>query len=331
MNNRRCVSGKCKLRTERITNVHLNVPVANILHNPQNQWNRLCYGNIRFASNGHILSSVDWNEFNSKNYVIAHCSIVSSVSVSKNGYYINSPCDELVNSNGNAWSTPVLLATFKSFISKPIYFEHLQVPSLSKGMILDAIARPVIHMGKDGSKIKIYYIDILTATNRKHIDLADRIESGELATMSMGCSTDVQCSKCGKIFKDGEGSCKHIDDDLLTYFIDENGEKRIIAELCGYCKKNKYGKWVGVPKSVEFIEASWVEKPAFRGAVINHLIQDKTYKVANNNISQLTIDDMFKIRVADKDSMSAIKVAKNYLLEQKIINNMINEKNNLSP
>lgn len=321
MSKRRCTSEECILKSDRESKINLDLPVIDILYNPQKQWNYLRKGNIRTASSRKL--SVDWKKFNSDEYLFSHCSIISSCEVEDNGYYIKPPSDELVNSNGNAWSTPVLLATFKTFIGKPNYFEHIQLSALSKGTILDAIARPVKYVSRDKkSTANVLYVDILVATNRKHTDIIDRIESGELNSLSMGASAyHVQCSRCGKIFKDDEKSCNHIENELLEHFVDENGISRIVAELCGssYIDK-KTGERIGNPASIEFIEASWVENPAFRGAVVNHFIEDKEKilsKQASNKILDLVIDDIFSLRVADSSSMTAIRVAQDYMRKKR--------------
>lgn len=320
---RRCTSESCKLNAARAANIRLDLPVVNILHNPKREWTRLGRGGFRIASERSL--NVDWNEYNSEDYLFTQCAIVSSVETEDNGYYIKPPCDELVNSNGNAWSTPVLLATFKSFVGKPNYLEHVQIPALSKGILLDAVARPVKYIGKDGkSESDVYYIDILVATHRKHAGIIDRIESGELNAMSMGClANQVQCSRCGIILSDDQKNCKHLDNQMLEYFTDENGVNRIVAELCGssYIDQTT-GERVGDPNSVEFIEASWVEEPAFRGAVISHFILDeqsekrRMEKSASDKMLQLAVDDLFKLKVADNSGMLVIKVAQQFLREQ---------------
>ncbi len=56
--------------------------------------------------------------------------------------------------------------------------EHIQLPALSKGFIVDAIARD---LGKS------VYVDILVATDRKHRKLIQDILSGSINALSMGC------------------------------------------------------------------------------------------------------------------------------------------------
>ena len=66
----------------------------------------------------------------------------------------------------NAWSNPVLLATFGTFRGAQNYHEHVQIPELSKGTILDAVIRPVAYQDDDGKTAAVNYVDILVATNK---------------------------------------------------------------------------------------------------------------------------------------------------------------------
>jgi hypothetical protein len=221
-----------------------------------------------------------------------------------------------VNNNGNAWTNEVLLATFRTFVGGENYLEHVQVPELSKGKLLDAVLRPLTYQDKEGRKADIYYCDILVATDRKHDRLVSKIAGGELTTMSMGCLADwVTCSKCGKVMGDNTPNCRHLDNELLTRFKDKKGVERVVSELCGRSTWDKKAKkWLGDPKSVRFIEASWVEHPAFWGAVLNHYVSELPKAAANClNFStaklQLAVDDIFKMRVADKNGMLVLRVA----------------------
>ena len=56
--------------------------------------------------------------------------------------------------------------------------EHVQIEELSKGRIIDAVARDI------GESL---YVDILIATERKHKDLVKAIENHKMSTLSMGC------------------------------------------------------------------------------------------------------------------------------------------------
>lgn len=165
----------------------LDAHVVKILDQPKQQWNylkRKTMGSKRFAG---LQDQVDWSLFNPKDYLFTHDTIVASVQVAKDGYTIVDPCHELVNANGNAWSNQVLSHAFRTFIGKPNFYQHYQIQGFEKGLILDAVLRPVTYVGSNGKKADIFYVDLLVATNRKHKDIVRRIIDGQLTTMSMGC------------------------------------------------------------------------------------------------------------------------------------------------
>lgn len=170
------------------------------------------------------------------------------------------------------------------------------------------------------SGIVAHNCDILVATNRKHADLVHRIESGKLSTLSMGCLADkVQCSICGKIIGDGERECEHLERHLGKQVVCEDGETRICAELCGCLGKDgNFEKG-----SCEFIEASWVDNPAFPGAVLNEFVETPEIKQARESeerdLAHLFDGNLFeRLKVADKESNIAIKVVKKFSKIDKI-------------
>lgn len=310
--NRRCDSGVC-LAMAGTRTYSLDLPVATVLQSPRSEWGLL-------ASGGRIRTAreldVDWKKYSQDEFLFSHCSIVASVQVKKDHHTIVPACTELINNNGNAWTNEVLLATFKTFVGGENYLEHVQVPELSKGKLLDAVARPVSFKDKQGRTADVYFVDILVATDRRHDALVAKIAGGELTTMSMGCLADyVTCSKCGKVMGDSDANCKHLETEMLKDYEDEDGDETKVAELCGRMVK-KGSKWEADSKSVRFIEASWVEKPAFTGAVLNHYVGEKeasrilafpTWKLAE------TVGDMFKLRVADRMGMMVLRVAREEL------------------
>jgi len=204
-------------------------------------------------------------------YLLSHATIVASVDVYapqgvKTGkmtdnrgmeievkwpeYRIKPECQELINNNGDAWERSLLLSTYRTFIGAPNYLEHIQIPELSKGFIVDAIARDL------GNTC---YIDILVGTDRKHNVLIQDILSNKLNAMSMGCvSLFTICTHCGNVAIDDTQFCSHVAyDGKNSEFVDEAGQKHRLAELIGHTT---------VPNSNQFIEASWVRAPAFSGA-----------------------------------------------------------------
>ena len=295
--------------------VSLDLPVATVLPDPASDWRRIAHGNSRVARN------LDLKDYTLEDYLWTHCSIVCSVETEDNGYYIKPQCAELVNNNGNAWTNDVLMSTFRTFVGAENYLEHVQIPELSKGKILDAVLRPVRYKGQNGKEADVYYCDILVATNRKHEGLVNKIASGQLSTMSMGCLADyVTCSRCGAVLGDNDPNCAHIDGQLLQSFIDEDGVERIVAELCGRMI-DQDGKMVGDSNSLRFIEASWVDKPAFHGAVLNHYIGDipKAANIITFPTQKLedTVESLFKMRVADRTGMIVLNVARAELMRRR--------------
>jgi hypothetical protein len=205
-----------------------------------------------------------------KQYLLSHATIVASVDCyaprrAKTGrqmnrgvqvevrwpdFRIKPECLDIINNNGDAWERSLLLSSYRTFIGAPNYLEHIQLPELSKGFIVDAIARD---LGKS------CYIDILVATDRKHKTLVQDILSGKIGAMSMGCiSLFTTCTKCGNVAGDDSQLCPCVQyDGKRSAFTDDDGISTIVAEIIGH---------VSIPNSNQFIEASWVRQPAFVGA-----------------------------------------------------------------
>ena len=293
-------------------NHNIDFHVSGILVNPQEQWGRIkrdAMGKSRVAFRK---LDVDWKKYNTKDYLFTHDTACCSVETEENGYWIKPPCWELVNANGNAWTTPVLLASFKTFIGGDNYLEHMQIPALSKGKILDAIARPVVHHSDKYGNANIYVVDVLVATERKHESLIERIESGKLNTLSMGticCYTT--CSICGKVIGDNDKNCEHIDKHLGQMVTCQDGKDRICSELCGAVDEN--GNYI--EDSNKFIEISWVSHPAFQGAVVNAFVETNEIKATRekekDELVKLFDGNLFeRLKVADTDSKIALKITK---------------------
>ena len=291
---------------------NLDFHVSGILPNPQEQWGRIKRASMGKNRVAFRKLDVDWKKYNTNDYLFTHDTACCSVETEKNGYWITPPCWELVNANGNAWTTPVLLASFKTFIGGDNFFEHMQIPALSKGKILDAIARPVVHHSEKYGDAHIYYIDLLIATSRKHANLVERIESGKLRTLSMGTICNfTQCSICGKIIGDNDKNCEHIDKHLGQMVTCQDGKERICAELCGACDEN--GNYI--EDSNRFIECSFVENPAFKGSVVNAFVETDEIKTAReeerNELAKLFEGNLFeRLKVADTDSKIALRITK---------------------
>jgi hypothetical protein len=216
--------------------------------------------------------------FNPEKYLLTHATIVASVDVDKvpnvklgrvkvgsktinrkfSDYYIKPASSKFVNNNGDSWGRDVLMMSYPTFIGGHNFLEHVQIEEQSKGRIIDAVARDI------GESV---YVDILIATDKRHSQLVKDIKAGKIGTLSMGCSTEITiCSKCGNVAVDETELCDCIKYNKLDHFYDDQGQRRVIAELCGHPS-------LGGTGGVTFIEASWVGTPAFTGATLRNILE----------------------------------------------------------
>lgn len=211
-------------------------------------------------------------QFDPSKWLLSHVTIMASVDVEKvdssdpkKNFLIKPEYSIFVNNNGDSWERGLLKIASKTFLGADNFVEHVQIPELSKGKIIDVALREVpFAKGSNGEDLTSLYVDILIATNKKHTDLVEKIQSGEYSAVSMGCLIKYSiCSQCGRVAEDESQSCKHVKYFKGNYFYDENGVKRIVAELCGSSDD---------PESCKFIDGSWVRKPAFEGAVLNKIL-----------------------------------------------------------
>ena len=236
-------------------------------------WSAIRSAGVNFSQRE--AAKVVLQEFDPKNFLLTHCTIIASVDTEESkeplgkhsvdgfevdrkykDYLITPDTTKYVNNNFDAWEKKLLLACFRTFVGGENYVEHVQIPELSKGKIIDAAARDI------GDSI---YVDILVATDRKHDPLISAITEGSLQTLSMGCQVEfTTCTKCGNVAYDETQLCPHIRYFKGNEYVDGMGKKRKIAELCGHITEE--------PGSVKFIEASWVANPAFPGAVMRNIL-----------------------------------------------------------
>lgn len=215
--------------------------------------------------------------FDPQKYLLTHSTIVASVDTEVvpgvklgrvkvgsetvnrkwNNFRITPETEAWVNNNFDSWDRKTLAKAYPTFIGGHNFQEHVQVEELSKGRIIDAVARDT---GKS------LYVDILVATDLRHEQLVKDIRSKKMGTLSMGCTVaHTTCSKCGNVAVDETELCTHIKYAKGDHFYDENSKRRVIAELCGHHSIDPHG-------GVQFIEASWVATPAFTGAVLRNII-----------------------------------------------------------
>lgn len=173
-------------------------------------------------------------------------------------YRITKDTEKFGNNNNDGWERKLLLKSYRTFVGADNFVEHVQLPEHNKGRIIDAVARDI------GPSI---YVDILLATDRKHRELIANIEKRKIATLSMGCYIDFSvCSRCGHVSTDETNMCRHIRYEKGNQYVDDMGTLRRTIELCGHHSVDPTG-------GNRFIEASWVEVPAFKGAVMRNILQ----------------------------------------------------------
>lgn len=161
---------------------------------------------------------------------------------------------DIPNLNFDMFPHEEMKTAYKTFIGCPVYVEHANTDlDRARGVILDA----QYHDENPDDR----WTEILMEMDEKTFPkLCSLIRSGELDTMSMGCSvTQSQCSVCGNIAEDMSDFCEHIQNKGAMY----NGEPSF--EICG---------------GIEFIEESWVYVPADPNAMTTDKIAKKG-KTAN--------------------------------------------------
>lgn len=246
---------------------------------------------MRKTSSAHVLSALttrdEWlggnglrvktasevlSQYDPQKWLLSHATIMASVDVElakaddpKSDYYILPEHSQFVNNNGDCWERELLAKTYRTFIGANNYVEHVQIPEMSKGKIVDAALREVdLGVGPDGNKLSTLYVDLLVATSWKFPDICQKVLSGEYNAMSMGCLIAYsRCSRCGNVAADEAHQCEHVRFYRRNTFYDEFGRQRITAEICGHKDD---------PSSVTFIDASWVRRPAFPGAVVRNVV-----------------------------------------------------------
>lgn len=106
------------------------------------------------------------------------------------------------NSNGDFFSHEELLRTYKTFIGKSVFVDHVdENVEDARGIILDAV------YNTNG-----YFVELLEAIDKKAFpQLAAAIEKRYITDTSMGCTCAcARCSICGNEAKTEDDICEHI-------------------------------------------------------------------------------------------------------------------------
>lgn len=162
---------------------------------------------------------------------------------------------DVPNLNDDMLPHDELKTAYKTFIGKPMYFEHKNYDlDRARGFVLDAR-----YHDEDPEDL---WIEVLMEMDEVSFpELCRLIRSGELDTVSMGCNIVFsECSVCGQQFYDDSNFCIHL--------------------------KNKGQMFDGVRAyeichGIEFFELSWVVNPADPTAY-KQLLEEGYRMTANN-------------------------------------------------
>ena len=168
------------------------------------------------------------------------------------------------NGNGDYFPKSELESSYQTFVGRNLFLNHeSDHPVKSIGKIIDAY--PV-----EDEETGEFYIECLSKIDKKlHPEIARKVETGELNTVSMGCSCESsQCSICGMtIHTDEDQKCQHLSPGgLLREYVAE-------TDLPEYGIKNgDMTKSFAINKGLTFNELSIVNVPADSRAVIKTVI-----------------------------------------------------------
>lgn len=113
------------------------------------------------------------------------------------------------NANYDAWTADELRKSYRTFIGKPCYVDHANWnPKTTRGVIIDA----KLHEGKLENGAEDTWVQLLFEVDAHAFPrLAEKIISGELDAVSMGCNVEqTRCSVCGNTAADEREFCSHI-------------------------------------------------------------------------------------------------------------------------
>lgn len=168
------------------------------------------------------------------------------------------------NGNGDYFPRRELEASYQTFAGRQLFLNHeSDHPIKSIGKILDAYEVEDPETGE-------YYIECLAKIDRKlHPEMARKVETGELNTVSMGCSCEAsKCSICGTtIHTDNDMKCSHLEPGGIL--------KEYTAELDMpeyNIKKGDRMKAFSINSGLCFNELSIVNVPADAAAFIKTVI-----------------------------------------------------------
>jgi len=209
-------------------------------------------GKNRFLSSAKL-------DYNPNKYLYIHTVVVPSTKLEKNGFHIK-PGHEFSNTWSDSIPEDVLEYFSPTFKISHIYLEHVHIPQLRKGRVVDYnLYKMNIGKSKD-----VLVADCLLALELKHKDLVKMCLDGSIGAVSQGCFSDhLTCSKCGNVVQELEQACDHVHFEGNSWFKDENGITRLVSNLLGSTTRDT---------SFSFFDVSLVMRPSFYIAVFRDIL-----------------------------------------------------------
>lgn len=216
-----------------------------------------------------VISGIDTD-----NYRYDHVTILHSINLESNGYWITPETERFINSNNDSWETNDLRNDAYTFVGgknrgddyAKVFEEHNQDPELAKGKVIDLVVREL-------PETKTIAIELLIGTNKKHQDLIDNINRGYYNGVSMGCTVEYCiCSICGNEAEESSQYCSHVKTlkPINGTSICSDGRIRKVAEIC---------------KQSKFYDCSWVHSPADENAFHQNVVATKIIKAENKKVA----------------------------------------------
>lgn len=186
----------------------------------------------------------------------------------------NGQRDPNYNGNGDFFPKKEIEAAYQTFIGKGIYLDHNASSVMySVGKIIDAFPTLDPENGE-------WSISCLAKIDQKlHPEIARKVATGELNTVSMGCSCgESKCSVCGTILRtDDDPKCAHLSPGKLMH----DFEAEIDLPEYGI-HKGQTVKSFAINSQINFNELSLVGIPAWSRAFVTTVLSNLKNGITKN-------------------------------------------------